>query len=424
MSTTMFRLHPRLSVVYSSAIFLFLISIQTVPFEGYSLLSIPFLLAVISALMVSLIVQNRPLRLLKGQLWIPICSTIMLLSVLLSTNTRASLQYFSYFSVFGLVAILLSNSASWVNACINVQLFFSIAHASVTIISSLFPNIYMATVLPLYSASTQRLIAYWIANRTYPGLAGQLGTNSFVISLGLAVLISRIYSENRVRKVSHYFCGAALVMALFLTGKRGLLIGNILVALLVWYLGPLRKRSDRSIRVALAMFGIIALLYPLSLTVPTLGRSIGRFQGNLNEVDFSSGRIQLYSNAIKLIGHYYLLGSGINSYTTLSHEMITDVGAHNDLLQMLVELGIFMTIPFVAFVMWCLAYTRKLINYTESDAVRTSLYVSLYVQCIMIFYSLIGNPFYYYNMLFTYFIFIAIPMSLSLELKRQKEVLA
>lgn len=409
-------------------VFLCLLSIQFMPLDALAFMSVPYMFVMIGLLVFNMMLRRDKILLINGHLWIFFSFFAVFLSALISINLTISFQYTAYYILFGLVFVLLSFRMGWQSICLKIQLIFSIIHVTITILSSFFPAEYYALVLPLYSVANQNLIHFWMQNSNYPGIAGQLGTNSFFISIGIAIVVAKLFVNKTKKRGIQLFLLLIMIYALFLTGKRGMLIGNIVAILSVWYVGPLGFKKTRLFKVFLALVVIIVSLYLLSIFIPVLEQTIGRFLYNWGDADFSSGRMDLYREALQLFSQKYLFGYGINTYTTLSVKGFnTSVGAHNDLLQFMAEMGIVGAIIYFIPIMWIFTKTiqglRLVFNKQYAEQIykyRQFFLASLYIQILILFYSMIGNPFHYYNMLFIYMIFGAIPVSMGLEIKREK----
>jgi O-antigen ligase len=408
-------------------IFLCFLAIQLMSIDTLSFMSVPFMLSMVGLLALNMILKRETIPLVYGHLWFIISFSILFLSALLSVNMQMSLQYVAYYILYGLIFILLSFKNNWYSICIKTQLVFSLVHAVVTILSSIFPSAYYALILPLYSTTIRGQIVYWIQNNNYPGISGQIGTNSFFISLGIAVTIAYLFSEQTKKKGNQILMLAIFTYALFLTGKRGMLIGNMVAILVTWYFGPLSCKKTRIFKVFTALVTMLTVLYFLSGVVPVLEQTIGRFLNNWGDADFSSGRVDLFKDALQIFSQKYVFGYGINTYTTLSMEGFNTVaGAHNDILQLLAEVGFIGTVTYCIPIIWILVKTIKILKQIFNKKIgkfikyRPYLIMSLYVQILILFYSMIGNPLHYYNMLFVYMIFSAIPIGIGLEIRKEK----
>lgn len=413
--------------ITNAVVFLSLLSIQSMSLDTLSFMSVPFMFSMVGLLLLNMLVKRENIPLINGHFWLIISFSILFISVLVSVNMSISLQYVVYYVLFGLFFILLSFNSNWFNICLKIQLVFSLIHAVVTIFSSILPSVYYVLVLPFYSNTNKSSIVYWMQNGNYPGIAGQIGTNSFFISLGIAIIIAYVLSRPTKKRGMYIFLLTILTYALFLTGKRGLLIGNMIAILVTWYFGPLICKKTRIFKVIMALVTMLTALYFLSGVIPVLEQTIGRFLNNWGDADFSSGRIDLFREAWQLFSQRYVFGYGINTYTTLSMEGFnTTLGAHNDILQFLAEVGFVGTVFYIIPIVWIFIKTLRILRniyrnkVEKNNEYRSYLIAALYVQTLILFYSMIGNPFHYYNMLFSYMIFSAIPISIGLEIRKEK----
>ncbi|MHB8129115.1 MAG: O-antigen ligase family protein [Mobilitalea sp.] len=414
--------------IVNLVIMLCFLSIQLMSLDTVSLMSVPFMFLMISLLVLNLFLKHEKIVLIIVHKWFILSFCIVIISALISINIMISLQYAAYYILYVLIFVLLSFDNKWHYICLMTQIIFSLVHVTVTVFSYFFPNIYYALVLPLYSDTNKNLIIYWMKNNNYPGIAGQIGTNSFFISLGIAIIIAYLFSNMTKKRVLLIIILLILTYALFLTGKRGMLIGNVIAIMFTWYYGPLSCKKTRLYKMFKALVSSLALLYLLSGIIPVLERTIARLLNIGGGADFSSGRIEMYKDAWQLFNKKYFTGYGINSYTTLNIEGFnTSLGSHNDLLQILAEIGIIGTVILVIPIVWIFVKTIKLTRIIFKDSVkelnkyRPFLLASLYIQVLMLVYSMIGNPFHYYNMLLIYMIFSAIPISILLDIRREKK---
>lgn len=367
----------------------------------------------------NILIWRRTIIFIKEYLLILGIFIIFISSAMVSVNMAMSVQYTVYFMLFMLLYVLLSSDISWHRVLISFSLFFWLFHAVITIISPLIPGIYKGFILLFYTPKNANIILYQYSIQTYAGIAGQTGTNSFYLSIGIGLVVSLIFEKKK--RVSFHiivFLGL-LVFALFLTGKRGMLVGNILAIILMVIVRNQKNTIKNIIKPIKLTFIIIGFLFISSKFIPYLKKTLERF---VSVGEISSGRLGLYSDAINLINRGKLWGYGIHTYSKLDITGIeTSMGTHNDFLQFIVEIGFLGSFIFFLPVFSLLAYTIKLTRKLYSTQIvcitnesKRAILTSLYVQVLMIFYSLIGNPFNYYNTLFIYILFSSIPIGLKI----------
>jgi len=363
-------------------------------------------------MLIAVILKGRFPSLSKTTVYFFVLVAMFVLSTLVSMDRSASLQYSAYFIIFLFIAYVSTLTNSWMDNFIKYSFLFSLVHMTITLLSAIFPNLYISIILPLYSTSQQNNILYWMNNNTYPGIAGQIGTNAFLISIGIAIVYVKFLSKKSVKNT---FILVLFMIALFLTGKRGLLLGNVIAFIVIYYFGPLKSNIRKIYKLIGFTIVTIMVIYISSLFIPSLATSLSRFTTNIGGEDFSSGRLDLYKEAFIVFKQYYLTGTGINSYVTLNFGSIdTSLGVHNDYIQILVELGIFGFLIYFLPIISVFMYTVKKIKSMHKNKEYTKYYnylmFSFYFQTIFLVYAITGNPFHYINSLLYYFLVISIPL--------------
>lgn len=367
---------------------------------------------IVTLMFIAIVLKGKFPMLSNSTVFFIILAIVFVLSTLISTDRSASLQYSVYFIIFVFISYTSTTSVSWMERFIKYSFIFSLIHVIITILSAIFPSLYISIIVPLYPISQQNNILYWMNNDTYPGIAGQIGTNAFLITIGISTIYVKFLSKKSIKNT---FILILFMVALFLTGKRGLLLGNIFAFLVVYYYGPLKSNIKRIFKLFGFTFAIVIIIYVSSLIIPSLSSSLSRFTSNIGGEDFSSGRLDLYREAIDVFKQYYISGTGINSYVTLDFGNIdTSFGVHNDYIQFLVELGIFGIIFFLLPIITIYVSTIKRIKVMQKTIQYHKYYhfliFSFYFQTVFLIYAVTGNPFHYFNSLLYYFLVISIPL--------------
>jgi len=183
--------------------------------------------------------------------------------------------------------------------------------------------------------------------------------------------------------------GLAL-FAVFLTSKRGILVGMSLALLITIIL--IKKLSVNMFRnVILAITIILGAIIIMYSTNDVAQGFLNRFLV-ANNGDITSGRIDMYETAIDnfLVGNILIgLGTGA-TYSLYS------AGLHNIYLQLIYDHGILGMIPYTIFFIWNLgrAYIAKNGK-------------SIYIQGLFLVYGLFGNPLFSNIIFMTYLASIA-----------------
>src|SRR5690606_39170138 len=146
-------------------------------------------------------------------------------------------------------------------------MFFSGIHVVATGFSFFFTEIYYDIVLPLFSEYVAMITRILIMQNSYPGIAGQTGTNAFFISLGLSAIISGLcvdyFNKNATKKVWRLLLLILFIIAIFATQKRGLIIANVIAMSVVFYVSVFKYRKSTLFFIVFLICTIVAALFLL-----------------------------------------------------------------------------------------------------------------------------------------------------------------
>ncbi|MGV1090878.1 O-antigen ligase family protein [Clostridium perfringens] len=343
------------------------------------------------------------LNIIKIQFIVFTC--IILISALRADNS-ISLKFFIYYIIGIIIFLVLSENNKWYEFSNKLFKIISILFSIATIFSIIFPNIYFNIVHKLFSMEQQKIIFELYSYDLYSGIAGQTGSNAFFISIGIAILFCEIFLKKKYRKINCLFLLISFI-ALLLTGKRGLLLANLITMIIILYFIFIRKRKKGIGKFLIIIITIIIIILIMITIFPKTAIVFDRF---LSKEDKLTGRYELYNTAIVLFKEKPILGNGINTFKLLNiNNNLLDT--HNVYLQLLCEIGIIGVILFI--ISTISIYIRSIRVFDKN--IKSNIYlgniiISLYIQNIFIIYCMSGNPFYDYNMLYTYFIFISIPV--------------
>lgn len=236
------------------------------------------------------------------------------------------------------------------------------------------------------------------------GLAGQTGLNAFYIGIGIITLFVGLINNRKVKSKSPVLNFALLLInciAFMLTQKRGPLIFLVLAIIYIYLFVKNREKRNvlsslfnivKVLIIILIIYGICSIIMPDTINVFT------RF---INQTDITNGREKLYNLAISLYKQHKILGIGINNFPNYAMATFgTKIAAHNVLLQILCETGIFITIYFVFTVITNLKYGIK-----NAKKIGTNeIYAALGIHVFFILYGFTGNSFYDFSTLIIYFL--------------------
>jgi O-antigen ligase len=166
------------------------------------------------------------------------------------------------------------------------------------------------------------------------------------------------------------FAALLMALALVLTMSRSGAVG-LLVALVIagWFVA--RRQSSASRRAVLAAF----LVFVGVFVVWWVG--IDRLEDRFNEtgpVVGLNGRLGIWADTWRIVGHYLLVGTGLNTFGTATlFYQTADLArhyaqAHNDYLQLLSDGGLLISIPAVILIFVFAGRVARRFRESSSDA--------------------------------------------------------
>lgn len=298
---------------------------------------------------------------------------------------------------------------SWVKSCLKTLVAFAVFHAFCTIVFWLVPVLYPPVKSAFFSGS-------YMARDYRSGFTAHYSTNSIYLSLGLVCWCCGLVGSRKKARFKDSILGLILLLALFLTTKRGPLVASV-AAIVISYLFVNRKKLTGTMFKTLAVAAIAVIAVGVFATfVPAVQATLERFI-ELSDDGTGNGRSYLYECAWSMFHANPLLGCGWGTYskyvaTTSLGAMYSNLGfssmsAHNVYLQLLAETGVIGLISFVfpAFVSIFVA-----MHHSESQVEERlygdsfCLWACLGMQVYFLIYCFSGNPLYDPQCYIPYFI--------------------
>lgn len=238
---------------------------------------------------------------------------------------------------------------SWVKSCLKTLVAFAVFHAFCTIVFWLVPALYPPVKSAFFSGS-------YMARDYRSGFTAHYSTNSIYLSLGLVCWCCGLVGSRKKARFKDSILGLILLLALFLTTKRGPLVASV-AAIVISYLFVNRKKLTGTMFKTLAVAAIAVIAVGVFATfVPAVQATLERFI-ELSDDGTGNGRSYLYECAWSMFHANPLLGCGWGTYskyvaTTSLGAMYSNLGfssmsAHNVYLQLLAETGVIGLISFV-----------------------------------------------------------------------------
>lgn len=179
-----------------------------------------------------------------------------------------------------------------------------------------------------------------------------------------------------------------------MTGKRSMMAISVVVPLLLKLINDKISRKgitkDVFIVALFSMLFLIVDFIDLSFleSIPGFHRIFSTLSDVNNGISTSSSRDFLWASALNVFHSSPVIGVGVGRFMQVSG---SDMDAHNAYLQILAEQGIVGLLLFIIPLVYCVINTIKQMYYRKNESCET-LYFSLFIQFVLILYSITGNP--------------------------------
>lgn len=288
------------------------------------------------------------------------------------------------------------------------------------IISAIIPNCmlnyFWFIVNPAHSAEITRFINNELAVGAYSGFAREKAEAAYIMNVGTAILFAKYFCDGKLEKKDLFMLMVFLV-ALMLTGKRTLFIIAIAAFAVFMLLSDLRGKTFKTISVIIIA---ICVLFVIMMFIPKAANIFERFLDKEN-VESLGNRDSLWVYMTMMIAEFPIFGAGMGSYNQYAFDhglRVADnkwfANGHNCYLQVMSEMGAVGSAIFLLFVIAAFVYTVNSIRKFSNDRDgRYMSFFSLYIQIMMIIYSLTGNPLYSRQILFVWLFSIGMVLYLN-----------
>ena len=354
---------------------------------------------------------------------------LMMLIILFNRNYDISKKGFiiGYFEYIYITFIFISCSTTnfWIRRIIRLIILLGFFYAVFTIICNVYPSLYYNKIYPIFNFNT------WYTPHPSAGFTADYSTNGNFISIGLIAALSYyFFKDNQNIKKQIKCCNVIIVgillLALLLNGKRASLAGVILGIFVCYWNYTADKKRTRGIK----FFGLLVLIgiliYISAMFIPQVSMVFERFAAIRSGDAKTNVRILLWKYAIKKINEKPILGFGWRWFK-YNNPVMYEYDVHNTILQLLVENGILLTIPFLLFIF--ISYFKTL--YLARDIKRykaaidnndiSFVYFALMCQTYMLFIMLFGTSFYLRECTTIYYLSCSIQVYYNIILKKKKQ---
>lgn len=379
------------------------------PFFGYLLGANTIILASILILLIlnyliqkefSVYIQN------DTKLWL-VCTLLVLISALYSIDQDRSIKYFINFFIIIVFKILLENKYNWNELCEKSIIVFSSVHIVATLMYLVSPNFIQSICLKVLPYDDYVFNVKVMQLGSNPGITIEPGFNAFVITMFIAIFFGK-YLCCKKNKAINILLLSVGVFCLFLTGKRGLLLGNIVAMVTLIFIFA-KDDKRKIIKYIFSFILIVIISYIIITNIPAANVIIERFNRYKDAGDITNGRSDLYKIMWENIKENTLLGSGIRSTVKL----LGGNDGHNIYIQLFSELGI------VGLSVFLYSFAISLIRSIKIEKImlknqninlenrKKIIAQNIYIQIFFLAYGMTGNPLYNTSIFIFYIIMTA-----------------
>nr|WP_181980390.1 O-antigen ligase family protein [Ruminococcus sp. AM36-18] len=226
------------------------------------------------------------------------------------------------------------------------------------------------------------------------------------MNVGIALLLSKYFSSQKLKKIDILML-FVFIVSLMLTGKRTLFIIPVLSFALFMVISNIKGKFAKTGGIVLSA---LSAVFILSMFIPKVANIFDRFMDEENIMALGN-RDSLWKYFLLMGEKYPVFGAGFGSYNQFAYDNGLRVGGarwnfngHNCYFQIAVELGIVGSIFFLLFAVLSVVLTILAIRRVKNicDDARIC-YFSLYIQIMILAYSVTGNPTYSRQIMFIWF---------------------
>lgn len=381
---------------------LLLVSLLLYLFFSYSkIMNILFFIIPLILIIATFVVKNYKSHLLitrDDKMWLGF-TCVNILSLPIGSYIKEGITFSAILLIIILLKIILSNSGDIYKSFIKIIISFSCIHVICTILQVYLGDFILKINKLLLTQESYNVNFSQYLRGKFGGITSQTGTDAFYITIFICIMFCFfVENSNKKYKIIYFLFMIIGLSALIFTRKRGLLIFNIIVMIVVLTIRKIHKFKNEHI----ILYGIILLII-VTVIIGFSVNNIEIIQKYLVDEDITSGRINIYAEVFRMIRESgFVIGNGIGSV-----ENVIGIKAHNVYLQVWAEVGV---IGLIMYLFALFGTLRTSINkYREQIYNKSFILISIYMQLIFIFYGCTGNPLYDYFMISLYFIFISIP---------------
>lgn len=251
--------------------------------------------------------------------------------------------------IVALATCALACSTSWVKTALLCVLGMLGIHLLATFLFYIIPELYMSTVKLWFFSENRNAIGY------QSGLTAHYSNNGLLMAMGFLLACSFVLGSLKGKRFWWVIVSSLFLLALILTQKRAHLLFAILAFVCVFTLSSFKGKTLKIFLVV-----VIALIAAsiAAMCLPGIAASFERLIGTFGSGDIAetvSGRNYLWATAIAGWQESPYIGNGWGSFVYVWPGGNLSIYAHNEILQLLNDVGI---IGLIFFAILCFSSLR------------------------------------------------------------------
>lgn len=373
------------------------------------------------ALLLAYFVIDKKLSLPKIEIqpmeWLLILTLLVML--ITAENGNENLTYMIRYAVLVFIVILMKYDEELFHIIFNCILVAGLMHVIATLWFYFDIDFYMTHIYPYFNSSQKAHLYEQVQkNHHAVGLSNHYSQNGIYMAISLCASFALLFMKSHKNILWKILLLSIVLLALILTGKRGVLIFSVFAILVTYIICKEGAFTNKLVTVLFILSSVSLVIYALSFYIEGIAAAFERistiFWAKNENSDVSNGRFKLYAIAWNFFKESPILGIGwrefskevVNFYNQDS--VLRD--AHNVFLQLLCETGVIGFTIFISLFISAITQTIQLaVKSTKdllylSDRTKIVLTFSLCYQVFFLAYCITGNPLYDLETVYVYII--------------------
>lgn len=242
---------------------------------------------------------------------------------------------------FLLLVIVLKERVEFIPAMYKTLLNADFIYAIATIGLSFCRDIYEKLARVLFPTYLSRLME-WYDDGYMAGLTSHYSINGILVVTGMILTYCKMaFLQDCNGKRKCWGQMLIFVVAVLLTGKRGVAIFGLVSILIGYYLAVASRKQSRMLYVIKRSMVVLCGIAALMALIPSLRGIVTRFSETIQQGDVTLGRIKYWNLALENFRKHPITGIGWGNFGAIAERVYgKNIEAHNVYIQLLCETGI------------------------------------------------------------------------------------